>query len=113
MRYENRAFKGETLTLDGNEYINCTFEDCVVVYAASGKGGEITPLSATGFTLRYEGAAAEAFQLHQRIIAIGSAKTPVGSALRIGEAWFQRIKPPVNAPEFAPGDSGMSVHILG
>lgn len=36
MRFENQRFENETITLDDNEYIDCTFSQCRFEYA----GGE-------------------------------------------------------------------------
>ena len=33
MRYENKAFENETIELDGNDFIDCTFKNCKFVYA--------------------------------------------------------------------------------
>lgn len=33
MRFENRQFNDETITLDGNEYIDCEFIQCRFEYA--------------------------------------------------------------------------------
>ena len=34
-RFEGRQFRGERLTVEGNEYINCDFADCVLVFSAA------------------------------------------------------------------------------
>lgn len=36
MRFENKAFQNEVITLDDNEYIDCTFANCKFHYS----GGE-------------------------------------------------------------------------
>jgi hypothetical protein len=33
MRFENRAFENEAVTLDDNEYIDCTFTNCKFLYS--------------------------------------------------------------------------------
>jgi hypothetical protein len=33
MRYENKAFDNETIKLDDNDFIDCTFKNCKFVYA--------------------------------------------------------------------------------
>ena len=33
MRFENQAFERTTITLDYNEFVNCTIKDCTVIYA--------------------------------------------------------------------------------
>jgi hypothetical protein len=35
MRFQNSVFKGGRVVLDGNEYVNCTFEKTVLVFAAT------------------------------------------------------------------------------
>ena len=34
-RFERRQFRDERLTVEGNEYINCDFTDCVMVFSAA------------------------------------------------------------------------------
>lgn len=34
--FKNSTFTNSAIKLDGNEYINCTFKKCEVIYAASG-----------------------------------------------------------------------------
>jgi hypothetical protein len=36
MRFANQAFRNETITLDGNEYVECSFSNCKFQYS----GGE-------------------------------------------------------------------------
>lgn len=110
MRYENRNFENETLTLDGNEYIGCTFKDCTMVYAAApGPGGLIEPLVATGLKIKYEGAAKVAAELHTKVITEGLSMAPTDSYLRVGEAWFQRIEKPTHLGAVAEKTGGMEV----
>jgi hypothetical protein len=33
--YQDRTFTNETVVLDGNDYRNCTFTDCVIVFRAT------------------------------------------------------------------------------
>lgn len=35
MRYENKVFEDQTIRLDGNEYIGCTFRRCELQFGAS------------------------------------------------------------------------------
>ena len=35
MRFEKRTFTGETIAPEGNEYVDCQFEKCNVVFNAS------------------------------------------------------------------------------
>lgn len=37
MRYENRTFESEDVVLDDNEYYNCTFRRCTIVYRGIGR----------------------------------------------------------------------------
>jgi hypothetical protein len=57
MRFEGKAFNDATIKLDGNEYSNCNFTRCVLVYG----GGELPTLNAntfTGSTWQFDDAAA-------------------------------------------------------
>jgi hypothetical protein len=36
MKFQTRAFKNQDVQLDSNEYINCKFEDCKMIYGAKG-----------------------------------------------------------------------------
>jgi hypothetical protein len=113
MRYEDRAFKGETLTLDGHDYINCTFENCTMVYSAlPGPGGEITPLIAKGLTFRYEGTAKAVVAVHDKFIEAGAAMTPVDQYLRIGTSWFQRVEKPAHLGAVANNTEGLEVLVI-
>ena len=35
-KFEGQTFKNEAIKLDGNEYTNCTFEKCELIYAGYG-----------------------------------------------------------------------------
>ena len=65
MRHENKAFENETVTLDGNEFIDCTFKSCRFVYA----GGEfnIERIRFDSLELTVEGAAARTVMLLQSL----------------------------------------------
>ena len=39
MIHEKKVYTDETVTIDNNEYIMCTFNDCEIVYAATGHVG--------------------------------------------------------------------------
>lgn len=57
-RFEGRSFRGERRPIEGNEYSNCDFEDCVMVFA--GSEGKITMdgnLFGRGVTWTFEGPA--------------------------------------------------------
>lgn len=45
MQYSNRTFKDETVELDGNRFIGCTFERCTLMYL----GGPIPYLDSCHF----------------------------------------------------------------
>jgi hypothetical protein len=55
MRYENRIFENETIALDGNDFIDCTFRNCRFVYG----GGDfnIERIRFDSLELTVEGAA--------------------------------------------------------
>lgn len=56
MRFSGKPFSGERIELDGNEYRNCKFTNCKIVYS----GGEIPTLENNDFTScvwLFEGAA--------------------------------------------------------
>lgn len=36
MKYQSRVFKNQNIELDSNEFINCKFEDCRMIYGAKG-----------------------------------------------------------------------------
>ncbi|MBE0448370.1 MAG: hypothetical protein IBX64_09790 [Actinobacteria bacterium] len=36
MRYQNTSFRDTEVELDGHEFINCTFEDCTVIFRGKG-----------------------------------------------------------------------------
>jgi hypothetical protein len=57
-RFEGRSFRGERLPLEGHEYINGNFEDCVMVF--SGSDGPMTMTGnrfGRGITWTFEGPA--------------------------------------------------------
>jgi hypothetical protein len=61
MRYENKTFENETVTLDDNDFIGCTFRNCRFVYA----GGDfnIERIRFDALELTAEGAAARTVML--------------------------------------------------
>ncbi|WP_025041160.1 hypothetical protein [Nitrosospira briensis] len=36
MKFENKSFKNETIDIDFNSFINCQFEDCMLVFRGYG-----------------------------------------------------------------------------
>jgi hypothetical protein len=61
MRHEKKAFANETIELDGNDFIDCTFSNCKFVYA----GGDfnIERIRFDSLELTAEGAAARTVML--------------------------------------------------
>ena len=61
MRHENKTFENETITLDGNDFIDCTFRNCRFLYA----GGDfnIERIRFDSLELTAEGAAARTVML--------------------------------------------------
>jgi hypothetical protein len=58
MDYSKKTFKGETVTLDGNTFHQCTFENCELIY----KGGKPPAMSGCSFNtprFKFEGPAAD------------------------------------------------------
>jgi hypothetical protein len=45
-RHEGRSFQGERVLIEGNEYIDCRFENCVMVFSG---GDEKSLISRCGF----------------------------------------------------------------
>lgn len=113
MRYENEAFRDAELHLDGNEYINCTFENCTLIYSASGVGGRIEPLPAKGLTIEYREAAKIAVDLHDHVLIAGiGSNSPMGAYLRVGSTWFQRVDKPGRAGPEGDKTEGLAVVII-
>ena len=59
VKYSGRTYEKETVTLDGNEFVDCTFTECRLVYSGSG------PVGLSGCQVResmfyFEGAAGNA-----------------------------------------------------
>lgn len=111
MLYQNQAFENQDLVLDGNDYIDCTFKNCTLVYSASGQGGKIEPLDAKNVRIKYEGAARVAVDLHSQALEEGFAMAPVGAYVRYGPNWFQRVPVPTNVGAHAGQTKGMAVVI--
>lgn len=89
MRYENRTFENETILIDDNEYIDCIFNSCRLLYA--GGAVEFTPFKATELKLEFVGAARGGADMKRKLIEAGAKMAPVGAYLQIGDVWFQRI----------------------
>ena len=53
MEYFDRRFEGETVSLDGNSYTNCTFRDVILVFG----GGDLhmTNCDIDRFRFQFEG----------------------------------------------------------
>jgi len=66
----NQAFRDETLSVDGNEYVGCTFTDVVFVYG----GGALPTFTKCLFSdvaLQFEGAAASTLKFLNGLAANG------------------------------------------
>ncbi|WP_448662546.1 hypothetical protein ACG3SL_18060 [Sphingomonas sp. CJ20] len=64
MDYVDQLFEGETVTLDGNSFRNCTFRNAVLKYA--GTGVEMTECRLESFSFQLDGALAGGlFTLYQ------------------------------------------------
>jgi hypothetical protein len=69
--FKDQDFEGQTIHLDGNQYANCNFRNCSIVYS----GGEVPKLARcnfTGETWRFEGAAERTLILLQDFARAGS-----------------------------------------
>jgi hypothetical protein len=57
-RFEGRDFRNQRVIVEGNEYVNCTFEDCVMVISgAEGKSAMLGNRFGSGITWTFDGAA--------------------------------------------------------
>ncbi|MEK9211356.1 hypothetical protein [Sphingomonas sp. 2378] len=112
MRYENRTFENEELILDGNDYIDCTFRNCRMVLHGTGSG-TIEPFSGNGVEFQFKDGAASAVSIHQTLMEAGlSQSAPIGSFLRIGTSWFQRIPKPMAVGSEGEKTTGLGVVII-
>ncbi len=71
MIHVDRTFKNETVVLDGDQFNNCRFEFCKIIY----RGGPVQftpPLQLTGCVWGFEGPAMATVQLLQLIGRNGS-----------------------------------------
>lgn len=91
MRYENHKFVGETLKLDENQFIGCSFEECVLVY----EGGkfEVVPFTTSKTEIRLQGAALNTSQLISAIQSSKARAVPCGSQIEFGGVQFTRTAP--------------------
>jgi hypothetical protein len=87
MRYEKRSFKDETLALDGNEYIDCTFENCTMVY--SGGSFTLEPFAFDGVHWRFAGPAGRGVEISQKLQAITVDRMPADHLVHIGSKFFK------------------------
>ena len=51
MRYEKQSFTNETVTLDGNEFIDCNFSKCTFEYGGGDFNIERIRFDTLGFTV--------------------------------------------------------------
>jgi hypothetical protein len=52
-KFENQTFEGGTVSLDGNEFVRCTFRDVVLKYA--GQGVDMTDCNIEQFRFQFDG----------------------------------------------------------
>ena len=82
-KHANKTFTNETITLDGNDYDNCEFNKCELVYS----GGTLPNLSDSNFNdcgWSFRDAAARTIQLMTALYA--------GGAIRLVEGTFEYIR---------------------
>ncbi len=60
-RFESSTFKNTRVVLDGNQYVKCVFENCVLVFMATGPVG-LTNCTFINVRWTLEGAAALTMQ---------------------------------------------------
>lgn len=97
MRYEDRTFEDETITLDGNEFYRCAFKRCTLIY--SGGNVALDPFEPEDCTVRLEGAAQMGHELMMNIFRAGMSASPMGSILQIGGGYWQRVEKPEGFPD--------------
>lgn len=90
MRYENRTFENETISVDGNQYIGCRFVDCTLTFAGV-QPFEITPFSAKDLQFKFTGAAKAGQEVGNLLLRSAAEAAPVGSVLHLGRARFQKL----------------------
>jgi hypothetical protein len=88
----SKSFEGQTLTLDDNQYIGCTFKDCTLLYA--GGTFEIEPLTADGIEIKLQGAALFTSRLLHTIQIAKSIAVPVGAQIELGGSCFTKVGNP-------------------
>lgn len=88
MRYEKMSFDSETLILDDNQFIDCTFKNCVMRYA--GGKFEVEPFFADGIQIRLEGAALNTSRMLHAIQVAKSKAVPVGAQIELGGQLFTK-----------------------
>lgn len=79
MRYENQTFRNETITLDDNDFIDCTFVGCKFHYSGGQFNIERIRFDSLGFTV--EGPAARTVLLLQSLWANEAGRLAVQGLL--------------------------------
>lgn len=72
MKYENRTITGETLKLDGAEFISCRLDDCDLVFAG-GVPPSIVDCAIRNCRVTFEGPALNTLALLKGMASPGSA----------------------------------------
>ncbi len=92
MRYEEETFQDQTLRLDENQYINCKFKDCTLLYA--GGSFEVEPLSTDGVEIKLEGAALSTSRLLHKVQIAKSLAVLIGAQIELGGSRFTKSANP-------------------
>jgi hypothetical protein len=92
MRYEKQAFEGQTLRLDDNQFVECKFKNCTLLY--SGGTFEIEPLVADGIEIKLEGAALSTSRLLHIVQIAKSMAVPIGAQIELGGSRFTKVANP-------------------
>ena len=95
MRYENITLTNRTILLDGDQFVRCVFEKCVIQYA----GGVLPVLQNVKFhacSWNFVGAAELTIKFLRILYASGGKDDVAAQIIKI-------IQQPVNKPENLPG----------
>ncbi len=88
VRYEKISFESKTLRLDDNQYIDCKFTNCVLLYA--GGKFEVEPFQANGIEIKLQGAALNVSRLLHVVQIAKTSAVPVGAQIELGGARFTK-----------------------
>ena len=86
MRYENKIFENQTVTLDNNEFVGCTFKGCSLHYTSGATTIENTKIDES--ELRLHGAAQTGADLQLQFMSNIASKLHAGGKLEIGGRTF-------------------------